>query len=162
MVGQRRPSGRSPIGTIRPAVRFERRRKFSDYSHQANCQWVHQVADSVGDTATSKPSRDAIDETTIKINSEWPQLYAATNLDTKLMLEMERFGHTGLIQRLHSFTDSVRKTISPTPCSLLISSVIGLHSLILAFPVGPTTQVEISLKSGFQTLKMRIDRFHNS
>jgi putative transposase len=40
-------------------------------SHQAICQWVHRVADSVGDPPTAQPSRVAVDETAIKINGEW-------------------------------------------------------------------------------------------
>jgi putative transposase len=64
-------------------------------SHQAICQWIHRIGDSVGDPPTAKPSRVAVDETAIKINGEWSWLYAAIDLDTKLILDVELFGRHG-------------------------------------------------------------------
>ena len=61
-------------------------------SHQAVWQWVHRLADSVPDPPTAKPSRVAVDETAVKINGEWSWLYAAIDIDTKLILDVALFG----------------------------------------------------------------------
>jgi len=64
-------------------------------SHQAIFQWVHQVADSVPDPPEAKPKQVAVDETAVKINGEWSWLYAAIDLDTKLILGVNLFGSHG-------------------------------------------------------------------
>ncbi len=43
----------------------------------------------------AKPSRVAVDETAVKINGEWSWLYAAIDLDTKLILDAQLFGRHG-------------------------------------------------------------------
>jgi putative transposase len=53
-------------------------------SHGAVWNWVHRIADSVPDPPTAKPSRVAVDETAIKINGEWPWLYAAIDIETNV------------------------------------------------------------------------------
>jgi transposase-like protein len=45
--------------------------------------------------AGAKPARVAVDETAIKINGEWSWLYAAIDLDTKLILDVQLFGRHG-------------------------------------------------------------------
>jgi len=64
-------------------------------SHQAIFQWVHRVADSVHDPPEAQPKRVAADETAVKINGEWSWLYAAIDLDTKLILGVDLFGRHG-------------------------------------------------------------------
>ena len=64
-------------------------------SHQAIFQWVHRVADSVPDPPEAQPKRVAVDETAVKINGEWSWLYAAIDLDTKLILGVDLFGTHG-------------------------------------------------------------------
>ena len=64
-------------------------------SHQAIFQWVHRVADSVPDPPEAQPKRVAVDETAVKINGEWSWLYAAIDLDTKLILGVDLFGSHG-------------------------------------------------------------------
>jgi len=39
-----------------------------------------------------QPKRAAVDETSVKINSEWYWFYAAIDLDTKLILGVDLFG----------------------------------------------------------------------
>jgi putative transposase len=43
----------------------------------------------------AKPSRVAVDETAVKINGEWSWLYAAIDLDTKLILDVALFRRHG-------------------------------------------------------------------
>ena len=64
-------------------------------SHQAIFQWVHRVADSVPDPPEAQPKRVAVDETAVKINGEWSWLYAAIDLDNKLILGVDLFGSHG-------------------------------------------------------------------
>ena len=66
-----------------------------DRSHQAIFQWVHRVSDSVGDPPEAQPKRVAVDETAVKINGEWSWLYAAIDIDTKLILDVALFGRHG-------------------------------------------------------------------
>ncbi len=62
-----------------------------DHSFQAIFQWVHRLADSVPDPPSAQPKRVAVDETAVKINGEWFWLYAAIDLDTKLLLDVQLF-----------------------------------------------------------------------
>jgi putative transposase len=64
-------------------------------SHQAIFQWVHRVADSVPDPPSAQPTRVAVDETAVKIDGEQSWLYAAIDLETKLLLDVALFGRRG-------------------------------------------------------------------
>jgi len=55
-------------------------------SHQAVWQWVHRIAKTVPDPPTATPSRVAVDETAVKIDTEQHWLYAAIDVETKLLL----------------------------------------------------------------------------
>ncbi len=61
-------------------------------SHQAICQWIHQISDSVPDPPEVKPKRVAIDETAVEINGELCWLYTAIDLKSKWILDAELFG----------------------------------------------------------------------
>ena len=100
-------------------------------SHQAIFQWVHRLSDSVGDPPTAKPSRVAVDETAIKINGEWSWVYAAIDIETKLILDVELFGRHGTDQAAAFLHGLPRNTISPTRCFSLMGSAIGLPSFEL-------------------------------
>jgi putative transposase len=64
-------------------------------SHGAVWNWVHQVADSGCDPPEAQPKRVAADETAVKINGEWSWLYAAIDIDTKLILDVALLGRHG-------------------------------------------------------------------
>ena len=55
--------------------------------------WVQKANLQPLDGAKSDPV--AVDETAIKINGEWSWFYAAIDLDTKLILDVELFGRQG-------------------------------------------------------------------
>ena len=77
-------------------------------SHQAVWQWVHRLADSGHNPSEAQPKRVAVDETTVKINGEWSWLYAAVDLETKLILDVELFGRDGTdpaVVFLHRLTE---------------------------------------------------------
>jgi len=68
--------------------------------------WVHRVVDSVPDLPETQPKRVAVDETVVKINDEWSWLYAAIDLDTKLILGVYLSDLMGPIQLLRFCMDS--------------------------------------------------------
>jgi len=90
-------------------------------SHQEIFQWVHRVSNSVGDLPEAQLKWVAVDETAIKINDEWSWLYTATDLDTKLIIHVQLLDDMAPIQRLRSYTASVRNVIPPTLCFSSIS-----------------------------------------
>ncbi len=64
-------------------------------THQAIWYWVHRLADSVPDPPLASPSRVAIDETAVKSNGDWYWVYAAIDLDSRLILDVAVFGRRG-------------------------------------------------------------------
>src|SRR6056297_1561036 len=64
-------------------------------THGAVWNWVHRLADSVGDPPSAQPTRVAVDETAVRINGELSWAYAAIDLDSKLLLGVELFDRRG-------------------------------------------------------------------
>ena len=64
-------------------------------SHGAVWNWVHRLADSAPDPPRAKPSRVAVDETAVKITGERSWLYAAIDIETKLILDAQLFSRHG-------------------------------------------------------------------
>ena len=64
-------------------------------SHGAVWNQVHRLADSGCDPPEAQPKRVAVDETAVKINSEWSWLYAAMDTETKLILDVALFARHG-------------------------------------------------------------------
>lgn len=64
-------------------------------SYQAIFQWVPRIADSGCDPPSAQPRRVAVDETAVKCNGELSWVYAAINLDTKLILGVDVFDCRG-------------------------------------------------------------------
>ncbi|WP_042662843.1 IS6 family transposase [Haloferax sp. ATB1] len=131
-------------------------------SHQAVWQWVHRLADSGHNPPEAKPKRVAVDETAVKINGEWSWLYAAIDIETKLILDVELFGRHGtdpaaaFLHRLsekHDLSDAV----------FLVDGYGYQTALSRLGLSGRLDYVERNLiEKWFHTLKMRVDRFHNS
>jgi putative transposase len=98
-------------------------------SHGAVWNWVHRLADNGRDPPEAKLKRVAVDETAVKINGEWFWLYAAIDVETKLILDVVLLVGTVLTRRLRFYMDSVRNTISLRLSFSSINSGIGLLSL---------------------------------
>jgi putative transposase len=131
-------------------------------SHQAIFQWVHRVADSVSDPPSAQPTRVAVDETAVKINGEQSWLYAAIDLETKLLLDVALFGRRGTDPAaafLHGLTEK-------HDLSKAVFLVDGFGYLTALSRLGLSGQLDYVdrnlIEKWFQTLKMRIDRFHTS
>ncbi|WP_136601186.1 IS6 family transposase [Salinigranum halophilum] len=131
-------------------------------SHQAIWQWVHRLADSVPDPPSAQPTRVAVDETAVRINGELSWLYAAIDLDTKLLLGInlsERRGTDPATEFLRQLTK--KHDLSDT--EFLVDGYGYLTALFRLDLSGHLDYVDRNLiEKWFHTLKMRIDRFHHS
>ncbi|WP_082146656.1 IS6 family transposase [Halostagnicola sp. A56] len=131
-------------------------------SHQAIWYWVHRLADSVPDPPRASPSRVAVDETAVKINGDWPWVYAAIDLDSWMILNVVVFGRRGTdpaaaslhrVTKKHDLDDTV----------FLVDCYGYLTALSRLRLGGQLDYVDRNLiEKRFHTLKMRVDRFHNS
>jgi len=68
-----------------------------DRSHGAVWNWVHTLSEAQCDPRTASPSRVAVDEKQIEVAGENKWLYAAIDTESKLLLELDVYGRTGLI-----------------------------------------------------------------
>jgi len=131
-------------------------------SHQAIWQWVHQIADSVSDPPEAKPKRVAVDETAVKINGELCWLYAAIDLESKLILDAELFGRHGTDPAaafLHRLAE--KHDLSET---VFLVDGFGYQTALARLGLrGHRDYTDRNLiEKWFQTLKQRIDRFYHS
>ena len=131
-------------------------------SHQAVWQWVHRLADSVPDPPTAEPSRVAVDETAVKINGEWSWLYAAIDIDTKLILDVALFGRHGT-DPAAAFLSGLTEKHDLSDTTFLVDQ-FGYRTALAR--LGLDGRVDYTdrnlIEKWFHTLKMRLDRFHNS
>jgi transposase-like protein len=66
-----------------------------DRSHGAVWNWVHTLPEAQSDPPTAEPSRVAVDEKQIEVDGEKKWLYAAVDVDSKLLLEVDVFSRRG-------------------------------------------------------------------
>jgi putative transposase len=131
-------------------------------SHGAVWNWVHRLSDSGCDPPTTQPSRVAVDETAVKINGEWSWLYAAIDIDTKLILDVALFGRHGT-DPAAAFLQKLQEKHDLSEAEFLVDQFgyrTALTRLGLSGRVNYTDRNLI--EKWFHTLKMRIDRFHTS
>ncbi len=111
---------------------------------------------------TATPSQVAVDETAVKINGEWSWLSATIDIESKLILDVALFGRHGtdpavaFLHRLHEKHDL-------SDAEFLVDQ-FGYRTSLRR--LGLTSQVHYTdrnhVEKCFYTLKMRIDRFHDS
>ncbi|MCD2201447.1 IS6 family transposase [Halobacterium sp. KA-4] len=131
-------------------------------SHGAVWNWVHRLSDSGRDPPEAQPKRVAVDETAVKINGEWSWLYAAIDIDTKLILDVALFGRHGT-DPAAAFLAGLREKHDLSEAEFLVDQFgyrTALARLGLSGRVNYTDRNLI--EKWFHTLKMRVDRFHNS
>jgi putative transposase len=123
-------------------------------SFQAIFQWVHRLSDSVPDPPSAKPTRVAVDEIAVKIDGEWSWLYAA--IDVELFSRRGTNPAAAFLQRLREKHD-----LSET---VFLVDQFGYRTAL--FRLGLNGRVDYVdryiIETWFHTLKMRVDRFHNS
>jgi len=131
-------------------------------SHQVIFQWAHRVADSVPDPPEAKPKRVVVDETAVKINGDRSWLYAAIDLDTKLILGVDLFGSHGT-DPAAAFLHGLSEKHDLSEAVFLVNGFGYQTSLARLGLSGRRDYTDRNLmEKWFQTLKMRIGRFHNS
>ncbi|GAA0268318.1 hypothetical protein GCM10009000_100640 [Halobacterium noricense] len=131
-------------------------------SHQAVWQWVHRLSDSVPDPPEAQPKRVAVDETAVKINGEWSCLYAAIDLDSKLILDVALFGRHGT-DPAAAFLSGLAKKHDLSDTTFLVDQ-FGYRTALKR--LGLNGRVDYTdrnlIEKWFHTLKMWLDRFHIS
>ncbi len=131
-------------------------------SHQAIFQWVHRVADSDPDPPEAKPKWVAVDKTAVKINGGWSWLYTAIDLDTKLILGVGLFGRY-VTDPAAAFLHGLLEKHELSEAVFLVDG-FGYQTALAR--LGLSSRRDYTdrnlIEKWFQTLKMRIDRFHNS
>ncbi len=131
-------------------------------SHQAIWQWKEQLADSAPDPPEAKPTRVAVDETAVKINGEWKWVYAAIDVETKLLLDIALFARHGT-DPAAAFLHGVAEKHDVSEAVFLVDGFgysTALSRLGLSGRLDYTTRNLI--EKWFHTFKMRTDRFHTS
>jgi transposase-like protein len=96
-------------------------------------QLVHRLADSVPDPPSAQPTRIAVDETAVKINGEWSWLYAAIDLDSKLLLGVDLFERRGT-DPATEFLQQLTEKHDPSNAEFLVG---GYGYLTVLFSIGP-------------------------
>ncbi|ELY63567.1 putative transposase [Natrinema versiforme JCM 10478] len=57
---------------------------------------MHRLSNSGCDPPEAQPKRVEVGETAVKISGEWSWLYAAIDIETKLILDIALFGRHGI------------------------------------------------------------------
>jgi putative transposase len=132
-----------------------------DRSHGAVWNWTHTLSETQTDPPTAEPSRVAVDEKQITVDGEKKWLYAAVDTDSKLLLDIEVFSRRGTDPAaafLHRLTTS--HDVSDT--EFLVDAGGYLTALARRELSGQLDYSERNLvEKLFQTVAMRIDRFHS-
>jgi putative transposase len=132
-----------------------------DRSHGAVWNWTHTLAEEQDDPPTTEPSRVAVDEKQIEVDGEQKWLYAAIDTDSKLLLEIDVFSRRRTDPAaafLHRLTE--KHEISET--EFLVDGMGYLTALArytLSGQLNYSTRNHI--ETWFQTVAMRINRFHS-
>jgi len=131
-----------------------------DRSHGAVWNRVHTLSESQSDPPTAAPSRVAVDEKQIEVDGEKKWLYAAIDTDSKLLLEIDVFSRRGTDPAaafLHRLTE--KHDLAET--EFLVDAggyltALARHKLSGQLDYRTRNHIE----KWFQTVTMRIDRFH--
>ncbi|EMA54410.1 IS6 family transposase [Halococcus salifodinae] len=132
-----------------------------DRSHGAIWNWTHTLSETQADPPTAEPSRVAVDEKQIIVDGEKKWLYAAIDADSKLLLEVDVFSRRGTDPAsafLHRLTEkhNVSDTEFLTDAGGYLTALarLDLHG-------GLNYSERNFIEKWFQTVTMRIDRFHS-
>lgn len=66
-----------------------------DRSHGAIWSWTYTLSEDQPDPPTASPSRVAVDEKQIEVDGEEKWLYAAIDIESRLLLEVDVFSRRG-------------------------------------------------------------------
>ncbi|ELZ98041.1 transposase [Haloferax mucosum ATCC BAA-1512] len=120
------------------------------------------MCDSVSGPPKATQRRTAVDETAVKINGEWSWLYAAIDLNTKVILDValfKRHGTDPAAAFLHGVCE--KHDCSET---MFLADDFGHRTAFSRLGLnGPVDDTDRNLiEKWSRTFKMRANRFHNS
>jgi len=132
-----------------------------DRCYQAVWNWKEKLAETQSDPPTAEPSRVAVDEKQIEVDGEKQWLYAAIDTESKLLLEVDVYSRRGTDPAaafLHRLTE--KHDVSDT--EFLVDGTGYLTALFRHDLSGHLDYSERNhIEKWFQTISMRIDRFHS-
>jgi len=132
-----------------------------DRSHGAVWNWVHTLSEAQSDPPTAEPSRVAVDEKQITVDGEKKWLYAAIDIESRLLLEIDVFSRRGTDPAaafLHRLTE--KHDVADT--EFLVDAAGYLTALARRELSGQLNHRDRNhIEKWFHTATMRIDRFHS-
>ncbi|WP_254532729.1 IS6 family transposase [Natrinema gelatinilyticum] len=133
-----------------------------DRSHGAIWNWTHTLSEAQSDPPTAQPSRVAVDEKQIEVDGEKKWLYAAIDTESKLLLEIDVFSRRGTDPRARAFLHRSPEKHDIAETEFLVDAggyltALARHELSGQLDYSERNHIE----KWFQTVSMRIDRFHS-
>jgi transposase-like protein len=132
-----------------------------DRSHGAIWNWTYTLSDAQSDPPTATPLRVAVDEKQIEVDGDEKWLYAAIDTESELLLEIDVYSRRGTDPAaafLHWLT--ANHDISET--EFLIDAGGYLTAIVRRELSGQLNHTEQNhIEKWFQTVSIRIDRFHS-
>ena len=132
-----------------------------DRCYQAIWNWKEKLAETQHDPPTATPSRVAVDEKQIEVDSDKKWLYAAIDTESKLLLEVDVFSRRGT-DPAAAFLHRLTEKHDVADAEFLVDAGGYLTALARRELSGQLDYSERNhIEKWFQTVAMRIDRFHS-
>ena len=132
-----------------------------DRSHGAVWNWTHKLSEAQSDPPTAAPSRVAVDEKRIEVDGEEKWLYAAIDVESKLLLEVDVTSRRGT-DPAAAFLESLAELHDLDDTEFLVDGMGYLTALARHRLSGQLDYTDPNhIEKWFQTVAMRIDRFHS-
>jgi len=132
-----------------------------DRSHGAVWNWTHDLAEAQADPPTAEPSRVAVDEKQIEIDGEKKWLYAAIDTSSNLLLDIDVYSRRGT-EHAAAFLHRLTEKHDVADAEFLVDGGGYLTALFRHELSGQLNYRERNhIEKWFQTVSMRIDRFHS-
>ncbi len=151
-----------------------------DRSHGAIWNWTHKLSEAQSDPPTAQPSWVAVDEKQIEVDGEKKWLYAAIDTESTLLLEIDIYSRpqNALRSGVRTRRCASRQRRGTDPAAAFLHRLTEKHDIdeteFLVDAGGYLTALARHELSGqlnysdrnhvekwFQTVSMRIDRFHS-
>ena len=132
-----------------------------DRSHGAVWNWTQTRSEAQSDPPTATPSRVAVDEKQIEVDGEEKWLYAAIDTASKLLLEIDVYSRRGT-DPAAAFLHRLTEKHDVSDAEFLVDAGGYLTALFRHELSGQLNYSERNhIEKWFQTVSMRIDRFHS-
>jgi len=132
-----------------------------DVCFQAVWNWKEKLAEEQSDPPTVEPSRVAVDEKQIEVDGEKKWLYAAIDIESRLLLEVDVYSRRGR-DPAAAFLHRLSEKHDVAETEFLVDGAGYLTALARRELSGHLNYTERNrIEKWFQTVTMRIDRFHS-